>query len=101
MKQQKIQKLIRTKEAIERGIATPAKVWELRPKDKGGFTRTEIAPKVFQRAQKSAWKRSIPAARRRLGLSQARFAQLLGISVRTLHHWEQGSRRPPGAARVL
>jgi len=35
------------------------------------------------------------------GLSQARFAQLLGVSVRTLQDWEQGRRAPSGAARTL
>ena len=34
-------------------------------------------------------------------LSQARFAQLLGVSVRTLQDWEQGRRSPSGAARTL
>lgn len=35
------------------------------------------------------------------GLSQAKFAALLGISVRTLQNWEQGRRQPQGPARVL
>ena len=35
------------------------------------------------------------------GLSQARFAQLLGVSPRTLQDWEQGRRVPSGAARTL
>jgi putative transcriptional regulator len=35
------------------------------------------------------------------GLSQARFAQLLGVSPRTLQDWEQGRRSPSGAARTL
>jgi putative transcriptional regulator len=34
-------------------------------------------------------------------LSQSGFADLLGISVRTLHHWEQGTRTLSGTARVL
>jgi putative transcriptional regulator len=34
-------------------------------------------------------------------LSQARFAALLGISVKTLRNWEQGRRAPAGPARVL
>ncbi len=34
-------------------------------------------------------------------LSQDKFAALLGVSVKTLHNWEQGRRRPSGAARVL
>ena len=36
-----------------------------------------------------------------VGLSQARFALLLGGSVRTLQQWEQGRREPTGAARAL
>jgi putative transcriptional regulator len=35
------------------------------------------------------------------GVSQAKFAALLGISVRTLQNWEQGRRHPHGPARVL
>lgn len=41
------------------------------------------------------------APRERSGLSQARFAALLGVSVRTLQEWEQGRRQPSGAARTL
>ena len=44
---------------------------------------------------------SIRAIRERTGLSQSRFAQLLGVSVRTLQDWEQGRRVPSGAARTL
>ncbi|CAK14674.1 helix-turn-helix domain-containing protein [Pseudomonas entomophila] len=40
-------------------------------------------------------------ARSRTGLSQSRFAELLGVSVRTLQEWEQGRRKPSGAARSL
>jgi putative transcriptional regulator len=41
------------------------------------------------------------AARQETGLSQAQFAQLLGVSVRTLQGWEQGRKQPSGAARTL
>ena len=44
---------------------------------------------------------SITVIRERTGLSQSRFAQLLGVSVRTLQEWEQGRRAPSGAARTL
>ncbi|WP_457441859.1 helix-turn-helix domain-containing protein [Pseudomonas sp. TE3786] len=40
-------------------------------------------------------------ARRKTGLSQPKFAELLGVSVRTLQEWEQGRRTPSGAARSL
>lgn len=43
----------------------------------------------------------IVEARTRSGLSQAQFAQLLGVSVRTLQEWEQGRRQPSGAAKIL
>ena len=44
---------------------------------------------------------SVAAIRERTGLSQAKFAGLLGVSVRTLQEWEQGRRAPSGAARTL
>lgn len=44
---------------------------------------------------------SVSSIRERTGLSQAKFATLLGVSVRTLQEWEQGRRAPSGAARTL
>ena len=43
----------------------------------------------------------IAEARERSGLSRQRFAELLGVSPRTLQEWEQGRRHPSGAARSL
>jgi len=43
----------------------------------------------------------VRAVRSGYGLSQSRFAALMGISVATLRNWEQGRRRPEGSARVL
>ena len=43
----------------------------------------------------------VAAVRESTGLSQSQFAQLLGVSVRTLQEWEQGRRAPSGAARTL
>ncbi len=39
--------------------------------------------------------------RKKLGLSQSKFATLLGISTSTLQNWEQGRRKPEGPAKVL
>lgn len=40
-------------------------------------------------------------ARSKVGLSQQQFAELLGVSARTLQDWEQGRREPTGAAKTL
>ena len=63
--------------AIERGELKPSRSFSVSPKN-------EVAN-----------------ARAKLGLSQNRFAALLGISASTLKNWEQGRRRPTGAAKVL
>ncbi len=44
---------------------------------------------------------NVASIREKTGLSQSRFAALLGVSVRTLQDWEQGRRAPSGAARTL
>lgn len=41
------------------------------------------------------------AARAKVGVSQSAFAELLGVSLCTLQDWEQGRRRPAGAAQTL
>ncbi len=43
----------------------------------------------------------IVRAREKSGLSQAKFAELLGVSVRTIQDWEQGRREPNAAAKTL
>jgi putative transcriptional regulator len=44
---------------------------------------------------------SAQVARAGTGLSQAQFAKLIGVSLRTLQEWEQGRKRPSGPASVL
>ena len=44
---------------------------------------------------------AIASIRENTGLSQSRLAELLGVAVRTLQEWEQGRRKPSGAARTL
>ena len=43
---------------------------------------------------------SVDTIREKTGLSQSRFAALLGVSVRTLQDWEQGRAQPDGPARA-
>lgn len=61
------------------------------------FARGEADPRTFRV--------HIPAAidtramRKRMKMSQARFAEAFGLDLRTLQDWEQGRRVPTGAAR--
>ena len=68
---------VKQAKAIEQGELKPAR-------------RFKIAPK-----------NDIVRARGKLGLSQSKFAAILGISAGTLQNWEQGRREPTGAAKVL
>ncbi len=43
----------------------------------------------------------VKAIREKTGLSQIRFAILIGVSKRTLENWEQGRRHPTGPAKAL
>jgi putative transcriptional regulator len=56
----------------------------------GKFARvTQIEPTMASKVRQS------------VGVTQAKFAALLGVSVRTLQEWEQGRREPTGAAKTL
>jgi putative transcriptional regulator len=101
MKPRSLKEMIAAKQRIERGEAVPAQVWEVVADGRGGRVRRPVDPRTFQRRQKVDWQSAVAATRQKLGLSQSKFAALLGVSLRTLHHWEQGTRKPSGAAQVL
>jgi putative transcriptional regulator len=42
----------------------------------------------------------VRAIRRRVGMSQAKFAAAFALSPRTLQEWEQGKAQPDGAVRA-
>jgi putative transcriptional regulator len=44
---------------------------------------------------------NVAAIRSRLGLSQAEFAACFGFKLDAVQNWEQGRRRPDGAARAF
>ena len=68
---------VKQAKAIEKGELKPARTFKIDPK-------TDIVK-----------------VRGKLGLSQSKFAALLGISADTLQNWEQGRREPTGPAKVL
>jgi putative transcriptional regulator len=43
----------------------------------------------------------VKAIRRKLGMTQARFAASFGFGLAAVQNWEQGRRRPEGAARAF
>jgi putative transcriptional regulator len=44
---------------------------------------------------------NVKAIREDMGFSQSKFANLIGVKIRTLQNWEQGHRHPTGPAKVL
>ena len=44
---------------------------------------------------------NVRVIRERTSLSQSEFAQMIGVSVKTLQNWEQDRRRPTGPAAAL
>ena len=63
----------------------------------GEITRGERAPSREFRIDAL----KVKEVRAATGLSQARFAKVIDVSVGTLRNWEQGRRDPTGPAKVL
>lgn len=101
MKRRTIAEMMRVKERVERGEITPARVWEVTRSKDGKAHRRQLDPEQYRQQLKAEWENTVAATRSKLQLSQTQFARMLGISVKTLHNWEQGRRKPTGAARVL
>ena len=68
---------VKQAQAIEKGALKPSRVFQVDPKN------------------------DLVKVRGKLGLSQSKFAAILGISADTLQNWEQGRRKPTGPAKVL
>jgi len=63
----------------------------------GAILRGQLKPSRVFRFEEP----DVRAVREGYGLSQSKFAALMGISPATLRNWEQGRRKPEGSARVL
>lgn len=87
-------------EDIEAGRVRPSRVTVVRRKPGGGYRHTEVDPEEFRRQQAAA---STPVARVRhlRRMSQAAFADFLGVPLHTLQSWERGATKPSGAAATL
>lgn len=69
--------------------------------DGGWRRRIVLADGTVEKEEIIPASASAQAARAGTGLSQAQFAKLIGVSLRTLQEWEQGRKRPSGPASVL
>ncbi|MCP5093939.1 MAG: helix-turn-helix domain-containing protein [Chloroflexi bacterium] len=59
------------------------------------------AGKIELKSRELSEPSSAKEIRQQLGLSQAAFAGLMGVSLRTIQDWEQGRRNPSGPAKSL
>ena len=66
-------------------------------KQAGRIARGERKPSQVYKFSTSR----VRAIRQRTKLSQAEFAVLMGVSVKTLQNWEQARRRPRGPVAAL
>ena len=94
--------------ALNAGSAPkPARQWARKTTfsvKRGGMVERRIERadgKVEHKSVYSAQEWELMGARAKTGLSQAEFAQMIGVSTRTLQGWEQGRKQPSGAARTL
>jgi len=46
-------------------------------------------------------KEQVKALRKRLGLTQSKFAEKMGVTLQAVQHWEQGRRSVAGSAEKL
>jgi DNA-binding transcriptional regulator YiaG len=71
------------------------------------LTETQLAKAIPARVRKRLMNgqiesgSDIAALRAFVGVTQAQFAEAMGISVHTLRNWEQGRRHPEGPALAL
>jgi len=63
--------------------------------------------RAYMEGERKGYRVTLPATvdvrklRKRLHLSQSRFASSYGLSVDAVRHWESGRRQPETAARAL
>jgi putative transcriptional regulator len=66
-------------------------------REAGAIRRKEIQPGRVTHIEAP----DIKGIRKQHNLTQAQFAAMIGVSLRTLQEWEQGRRTPEGPAMVL
>ena len=88
---------------VQSGKIAPGRVWIVKRRPDGTVERRQVDAKAFQRERAKATVAANTAlpARRKMGVSQDRFAELLRLSPATVRNWEQGRGKPTGALLKL
>jgi hypothetical protein len=89
---EELSEAVRQAKAVRRGEAAPSRVWNVTRGKDGKLHQRLLDPKAYQQERRAEWENTLLETRSRLHLSQGKFAELLGISVKTLHNWEQRRR---------
>ena len=63
--------------------------------------RSDLRTTTLPRPLKALSQKEIAGIRSKMNVSQAVFARMLNISVKTIQAWEQGTGRPSGASLKL
>jgi putative transcriptional regulator len=94
-------KTVRTK--INSDSVVPGKVGRIDKRRVDSTTEKEIAShKLMDETEANMdAARFARRVRKRLGFSQAEFAERIHVSLDTIRNWEQGKRVPNGAAKAL
>lgn len=94
-------KTVRTK--IDPGSLAPDKVGRIDKKRVDSTSELDIAAQklIDETEANMDAARFARRVRKRLGFSQAEFAERIHVSLDTIRNWEQGKRVPTGAAKAL
>lgn len=101
MKTSEINTIHREIAALRRGALKPLRAWKVERLPDGTIRRTAMHETKAPATKVPSAKKLAGEAREALKITQKDFATLIGVSVRTLHQWEQGRRKPTGAALAL
>ncbi|MFO0961291.1 MAG: hypothetical protein U0625_00135 [Phycisphaerales bacterium] len=98
MKKRADYKRIATEDALIEGLTEALEVLDQGERLEDRFTMRTVELNLAPQPLKSKDVRAIRAA---LTVSQSVFAHLIGVSVKTVQSWEQGTPPPPMACRLL
>lgn len=89
------------KELFEELKASIREAGQIRRGERKASREYIYSPAVVRRLRNTFKAEQVAKTRERMKLSQAEFADMMGIPKSTLQNWEQGRRKPEGPALAL